>query len=96
VGLLFYDVCGVLLNVLSRSAISFFRRGSLDESVLRSVNLQIAKRKNEDKLPAAYFCAHDNETSVSKKYRNLTASSCCVVKEDDKIYSGGGDEGLQL
>jgi hypothetical protein len=26
----------------------------------------------------------------------LTASSCCVVKEDDEIYSGEGDEGLQL
>lgn len=26
----------------------------------------------------------------------LTASSCCVVKEDCKIYSGERDEGLQL
>jgi hypothetical protein len=26
----------------------------------------------------------------------LTASSCCVVKKDDKIYSGEGDEGLRL
>jgi hypothetical protein len=26
----------------------------------------------------------------------LIASNCCVVKEDNKIYSGEGDEGLQL
>ena len=54
-GLLSFAVYGVLLNVLSRSVISFFRRRSLDESALRSVNLQIATRKNENTLPVAYF-----------------------------------------
>ena len=38
VGILFFGVCGVLFNVLSSSVFSFFRRGSLDETVLRSVN----------------------------------------------------------
>ena len=38
VGILFFDICGVLFNVLSRSVLSFFRRGSLDETVLQSVN----------------------------------------------------------
>ena len=42
VGLFFFGVCEVLLfNVLSRSVFSFFRRGSLDESVLRSVTVEI-------------------------------------------------------
>ena len=36
VGLLFFGACGVLSNVPSRTVFSFFRRGSLDETVLRS------------------------------------------------------------
>jgi hypothetical protein len=35
-GALFFGVCGVLFSVLSRSLFSFFRRRSLDESVLQS------------------------------------------------------------
>jgi hypothetical protein len=35
-GAVFFGVCGVLFSVLSRSVFSFFRRGSLDESVFRS------------------------------------------------------------
>ena len=38
VGPLFFGVCGVLFNVLSRSVLSVFRRGSLDTTVWRSVN----------------------------------------------------------
>ena len=37
VELLFFGVCGVSFNVLSRNVFLFFRRGSLDETVLRSV-----------------------------------------------------------
>ena len=39
-GLLFFNVCGGLLNVLSRSVFSFFRRGSLDDTALQSVIVQ--------------------------------------------------------
>ena len=39
VGLIFFDVCGVLFNVLGRSVFSFFRRGSLDGTALQSVNV---------------------------------------------------------
>jgi hypothetical protein len=38
VGILFFALCGVSFNVLSRSVVSFFRRGSIDEHVLRSLN----------------------------------------------------------
>ena len=38
VGLLLFGVCGILFNVLSRSVFSFFPRGSLDETLLLSVN----------------------------------------------------------
>ena len=41
VGVLFFGECGVLFNVLSRSLFSFFRRGSLDKTVLRSVNFGV-------------------------------------------------------
>jgi hypothetical protein len=37
----FLAVCGVLFNILSRSVFSFFRRGSLDKTVLRSVTVLI-------------------------------------------------------
>jgi len=36
-GLIFFVVCAVLFNILSKSVFSFFRRGSLDETVLQSV-----------------------------------------------------------
>ena len=36
-GLIFFVVCGVLFDVLSKSVFSFFRRRSLDETVLQSV-----------------------------------------------------------
>ena len=39
-GLLFFNVCEVLLNVLSRSVFSFFRKGSPDETALQSVTVQ--------------------------------------------------------
>jgi hypothetical protein len=38
VWLIFFGVCGVLFNVLSRNVFPFFHRGSPDETVLRSVN----------------------------------------------------------
>jgi hypothetical protein len=38
VGILFFALCGVSFNVLSRSVLPFFRRGSIDENVLRSLN----------------------------------------------------------
>jgi len=41
VGIIFFDICGVLFNVLSRNILLFFRTGSLDETVLRSVNFGV-------------------------------------------------------
>ena len=38
VSLLFFGVCGVLFSVLSRIVFSVFRSGSLDGTVLRTVN----------------------------------------------------------
>jgi len=39
-GLLFFSLCEVLLNVSSRSVFSFFIRGSLDDTALQSVTVQ--------------------------------------------------------
>ena len=39
VGLIFFGVCGVLFKVLSKSVFSIFRRGSEDETMMRSATL---------------------------------------------------------